>query len=178
MTTFKQNEYIELYNPAKYNYFTIRILSKSENGYNALILDNRKKEEIYSYAIETYGFRRNFINRELFVNAGFTKDNLVYTKNDLVVFECLIGKLEQDPYYLYNNYFSSRFLGYAFLKENELNYFKTKLEKIQFKTNADDFKKEFNLSSSVLEFFNFLIRNDPDFDSLEKLDNLYMKTYQ
>lgn len=147
MIEFKTNEYIEIYNPSKHNYIPIRILSKNKNGYDALLLPNSKQVNIYNYQLNTYGYKKIWITEKLLSQLGFKKEGLNYTLEDITIFECLIGELKNidHPYYLYE--FSSKHLGYAILKKNEVDEFIKDYKEIDFNSTNHKITEKYNFTN-------------------------------
>lgn len=73
MENINTNDYIELFNPGKNNYFPIRILGKSDNGNKVLILGTGKELNVYEYQLKTYGYRNIWITEEMMIQLGFNK---------------------------------------------------------------------------------------------------------
>jgi len=172
MEKFKPNTYIELFNPAKNNYFPIRILENTENGYKALILENGKEINVYDYQLKTYGYRNIWINEKILNGLKFKKNGLEYKLNDILLFEGLIGNLKSidHPFYLFE--FSSKHLGFAILNKDELKDFKSDYEKIKYNDNEQTIKEKYTFSSDINDVFTKLTEtksNKFDYDLFDKI---------
>lgn len=172
MTDFKPNEYIELYNPGKNNYFPIRILSKNENGYEVMSLRNNKKINISNYYLTRYGYKRIWVSEELLSQLGFKKEGLIYSFENTIIVECLIGevKIIDHPYYLYE--YNSNHLGYAILKKNEIEAFLDDYKKIDFNASNHPIKEKYKFTSLIDEVFAYLIEQNTEELNYEKLDEI------
>lgn len=174
MENFKPNQYIELFNPGKSNYFPIRILEKNDNGYKALILESDKKINVYEYQLKTYGYQDIWITEKLLSQLGFEKKGLVYSRKNIIFWECLIGDLEQieHPYYLYE--FSSKHLGYAILEENEVDQFKKDYKEIEFEDINHKIKEKYFFTNSINDIFKCLMEKEPNNFNYENFDEILL----
>ena len=162
MKNFKINEYINLYDPFKNNYLPVRILERNKDGYNVKALLNDRKFNIYDYQIENYGFQKNWISEKLLIKLGFEKNGLIYKLDDLIVWECLIGELQniEHPYYLYE--YSSKHLGYAIFKNELLIQFKNDFKNVQLNSKNNIIKDKYLITSSVNTLFESLTKITPE----------------
>ena len=87
----KLDEYLEIFDPLKKEYFPIRVISHTEKGIIAKFLKSEVEKEIQYYHIKTYGYKKSFINNEMIKNCGFTHINgLEYHKDNQIIIEYLI----------------------------------------------------------------------------------------
>ncbi|NMH89118.1 hypothetical protein [Flavivirga algicola] len=174
MTEIKTNQYIELYNPLRNNYFPVRILNKTQDGYLALSILTDKEINIYNYQLDTYGYRNIWISEKLLSKLDFKKDSLCYTLNDIIIWECLTGELSdiEHPYYLYE--YKSKHLGYAILNETEIERFKNDFKAIEYKSNNDGIKSRYSFANSINDILNHLLELKPEEYSYERFDKIFI----
>ncbi len=172
MENFKPNQYIELFNPGKNNYFPIRILEENDNGYKAIILENDKKINVYEYQLKSYGYRNIWITEKLMNQLGFEKNGLIYSRQNTIVWECLIGDLKQTehPYYLYE--FNSKHLGYVILNADEVDQFREDYNEIEFEAANHKIKEKYSFTSSINDIFTSLMEKAPNDFNYEILDKI------
>ncbi|CAA0220261.1 hypothetical protein [Tenacibaculum maritimum] len=168
MSIFETNQYIELYNPLRNNYFPVRILERTKDGYLVHSLIINKEINIYDFQLKTYGYRNTWISQELLERIGFKKDGLIYTLGNIIIWECLTGELNKidHPYYLYK--YKSKHLGYAILSENEIEDFKNDFQKIE----NEKIRERYSFISSMNEVFDYLLEQKPREFSYEKFDKI------
>lgn len=168
MNKLEKNQYIELYNPLRNNYFPVRILERIKDGYlvRSLIID--KEINIYDFQLKTYGFRNTWVSQELLERIGFKKDELIYTFENIKICECLTGELNKidHPYYLYE--YKSKHLGYTILTENEIENFKIDFKEIE----NEKVRKHYSFINSMNEVFDYLLKKMPEQFSYEKFDKI------
>lgn len=174
MIEFNTNEYIDIYNPAENNYFPIRILKKNENGYNVLLLPNDKQINIYDYQLNTYGYKKIRISEKLLDKLGFKKTGFIYTLENITIWECLIGELKklEHPYYLYE--YNSKHLGYAFLKENEVEKFKKEYNEIDFDSTNHKIMENYFFTNSINDVFAHLLKHMSEKYNYKEFDKIIL----
>ena len=168
MNKFKTNQYIELYNPLRNNYFPVRILERTNNGYRVRSILINKEINIYDFQLENYGFRNIWISKELLEKIGFKKEGLIYSFENIIIWECLIGELNkiEHPYYLYE--YNSQHLGYVILDENEIENFKADFRNIE----NEKIRKNYTFINSMNDVFNYLMKQKPKQFSYDKFDKI------
>lgn len=172
MTNFEVNDYIELYDPYKNSYLPVRILKPNEDGYNVKSLINKKEFNIYNYQLIDYGFRKTWISEKLLIKLGFVKDKLIYTSENIVIWECLIGELKkiEDPFYLYET--RSKHFGYAIFENSKLPEFKIDFKNLIQNSERKEISEKYLLTSSISILFKYLLKHNSNEFSYETFDNI------
>lgn len=162
MDNLRTNQYVELFNPLKNSYFPVRIKDKIKEGYRAVSILSGKEINIYYYQLKNYGFRKIWVSDSILKKLNFNKNNLIYKLEDVIIFECLIGKLENvdDPYYLYE--YKSKHLGFAILDQDNIEDFKQQFEQMNYDSPEDLIKEQYSFAQSIDDIFKKLIQNKPD----------------
>jgi len=178
MIEFSNNEYIEINNPGKNNYIPIRILHKNEDGYNAILLPTSKEIKIYNYQLINYGYKKIWVSEKLLNQLGFKKVGFIYTLGNTIIWECIIGEMKNiiDPYYLYE--YKSKFLGYAILKDNEVENFKKDYTKIDFNSTNHEIKEKYFFTSSISDIFNRLLDDGLENYNYKEFDKIILDNNQ
>ena len=160
MKNFKPNSYIELFNPGRMNYFPVRILEKIDNSYRALNLHNKIEINIYDYQLNKYGFRNIWITEDLLYKLGFVRNDFIFSFENIVIFECIIGDsiYNENPFYLFE--FNSKFLGYAIIDNNKKDEFINDYRKIDFNSIDYSIMKKYYFTSLINDVFSHLMEYD------------------
>ena len=168
----KLDEYLEIFDPLKKEYFPIRVISHTEKGIIAKFLKSEVEKEIQYYHIKTYGYKKSFINNEMIKNCGFTHINgLEYHKDNKIIIEYLIGQINVNPYPFYIDY-DSNYFGYKFLNTHtEYHKFKDILSNTDIHTSNEDFKLK-HLTTTQIE----VLRDFTNFTN-DQFDQIYLKTF-
>ncbi|MCT3786921.1 hypothetical protein HZQ67_06025 [Elizabethkingia anophelis] len=163
----KLNEYLDIFDPIKREYFPIRVISFTEKGILAKFLNPKREREIQLYYIKNYGYKKSFINNELLENCGFKKENeLEYHKENKIIIECLIGQLKPAPYPFYLGY-ESNYFGYKFLNSHSDSVkFKEILLSTDIQTSIEDFKSEHSTTTNIETLRDFINLSNDEFDEI------------
>jgi hypothetical protein len=175
MINLNLNEYIDLYDPVKNYYLSVRIIEIEDEGYKCKALSNNKEFKITDYHLKNYGFRRNWISENILNELGFKKNGLLYKLEDIIVWECLIGKLEniEHPYYIYE--YSSKHLGYAIFEEHNLIAFQKDFKIVDYNSDNKELIDKYLITSSINVLFEKLIKRNSDKYSYEEFDKIIIK---
>ncbi|WP_419869848.1 hypothetical protein [Chryseobacterium sp. CT-SW4] len=163
----KLNEYLDIFDPIKKEYFPIRVIAFTEKGISVKFLKSRIEREIQHYHIKTYGYKKSFINNEMIKDCGFTYINgLEYHKENQIIIECLIGQIRVEPYPFYID-FASNYFGYKFLN-NHHDYvnFKEILSNTEINTPVEKFKLEYSTTTQIETLRDFVNLPDAEFDQI------------
>lgn len=170
---FKENEYVNLYNPASRDFFAVRILIRQANGYKVKVLQTEQEKDFQDFYFDTYGYHRICISDEMLQNLGFLKNNLQYKLDDFIVWECLHIESEEIKI-VFNFPFSDlENLGYVFLNEKSLEQFTEDFKDIQEKKNSENFKEKYNPTFMANDLFEELIKTNPKKYNYEEFDKLF-----
>jgi|GEM_PF-3538025 len=161
------NEYLDIFDPLKKIYFPIRVISFTEKGIIAKFIKSNIDKEIQYYQINNYGFKKSYITDEMIINCGFVhKNGLEYYKENQIIIDCLIGKIELNPYPIYLDY-ESNYFGYKFLQDiGEYDVFKEILKNTEISTPSQDFKLEYSTTTKVEDLRDFTNFNNDQFDEV------------
>lgn len=168
MKELETNQYIELYNPLSNNYFPVRILERNSDGYLVRSLFKRKEINIYDFQLKTYGFRNTGISEKLLEKIGFKKEGLVYSFENIRIWECQIGELNKTdhPYHLYE--YNSKHLGYAILDDTEIENFKTDFSQIE----NEKVREKYTFVYSINDIFSHLLKKKPGQFTYDEFDKI------
>ncbi|TVZ26585.1 hypothetical protein JM83_3226 [Gillisia sp. Hel_I_86] len=147
----ESGNYIELYNPLKYNFFPVRILESDSNRIKVKILSTEKDRYFDNYYLDQFGFRIPFISEKLINYCGFNridKSPIFNNKDyDLSIIECYQGKIDRNQF-LRTLDIETRFLGFKILEKNKEEEFIEILKKLPFNCDFKSFQKENKLINS------------------------------
>jgi hypothetical protein len=163
----KADNYIEIYNIKNHNYFPVKILSINKNEIKVKTLIDNIEIKIDISHLETYGYRIPYISNKMIESCGFKKaKNGHYEKNNVVIIENYIGKMEQ-----ISNFFeiNTAFLGFKILNKINVEDFFKKNYKTNYETKFIDFQRKNNTIIKVEDFFKELVKfgiTDINFEEL------------
>lgn len=105
---------------------------------------------------------------------GFKKDKFIYSLGNIIIWECLIGELNNidHPYYLYE--YKSKFLGYTILNKNNIEEFKKDYAEIDFNSTKHEIMEEYFFTSSINDLFNHLLDKIEKYN-YEKFDKIILE---
>lgn len=184
MKEFEINHYIELYNhyedrylPVEDRYLPVRVLKKNIDWYSVKFISTEKEINIHESKLKKYGYRELWISKELLKLLDFKINGHKNQIDSLIVWECLIGEQNNNSndHFIYE--YRSKFLGYAFLRENSLDEFIKDFAKLDYNSDSAEFEKKYLISSSANELFSHLKEINPMKYSIENIDRI-VKEYR
>ncbi len=172
---FKENEYVNLYNPASRDFFSVRILNSRANGYKVKVLKTEQEKDFQDFYFNTYGYHRICISNEILQNLGFQKKDFQYKLDYFIVWECLTAK---NLTIILNKYPIADFkhLGYAIIKQEQESNFIEDFKHAQENKNTSTlklFKEKYKLTFMINNLFEELIKINPNKYNYEEFDKLF-----
>jgi len=168
--SYKANEYLEVFDPTKKEFFPVRIVETTLDGIICYFLNLKREKKIYKFSLETYGYMKPSITDELIINCGFEQNNIQFVKENKIVIKCIVGDLKESVFPYYAD-FSYNVFGYKFIhSEEEL----TEIIKILQTTKVDKSSLEFSEENEST----FRIEKLRDYCNIDNdiFDNLYLKS--